>query len=245
MIRQTSFGNTPVPSNSMLSGRVRQILYNVPLHDVGEEPLNLETLRNRITKLQTGFIVAMVLVMVVIVCANVAAIYLHKADDHGQFLIPKEFHNVTYMDYGNFASLYYNRVQQYISNRYLDFWAGDGSYACYSEQDLDEFLAFAKHYPFAPYSLEDHDCDDFATELLGLERTWFARKGAKPYGSPFGIMVGDLRNTGDDPNIPKGHAMNIVLLNDLTVWGIEPQNLRKYKMPRDWWNTTWIERIFI
>lgn len=134
-----------------------------------EEGITLEVLRNRIVKLQTAFVVASVLLCVLIVVACVAAIYLHKTEDHKSLIVAKEFANVTYMDYTNFASLVYDAVSPYTNAYHFDFWAGDALYAAYSERDLDEFLAFAEKYPFAPYSLENHDCDDFAVELHGLE----------------------------------------------------------------------------
>lgn len=179
-----------------------------------EENITLEVLRNRVLKLQNVFLACMVAVVVLIVSANLAAIYLHKSEDHGQLIVTKEFKNVTYMDWSNLSSLTHKAVKPYLGSWY-DFFAPDGSFAAYSEQDLDEFLSFAKHYPWAPYSLEDHDCDDFAMELVGLERLWFARKGAAPFGSSFGVIVGDLRNKDDDPLSPRGHAMNVVMLHDL------------------------------
>lgn len=208
-----------------------------------EEQLNLEVLDKRIISLKNVFIIASALLLVLIVVANVAALYIHKSKDHGAIMIAHEFKNVTYMDYTNLASLYHAEIQ-HLTRPWFDFWAPDASFAAYSEKDLDEFLGFAKQYPFAPYSLEDHDCDDYAAELHGLERLWFSRKGAKPHGSSFGIMIGDLR-TLDDDDQPKGHAMNIVVLHDLSVWGVEPQTLVKYRFSKDWRNTTRIDRVFI
>jgi hypothetical protein len=39
--------------------------------------------------------------------------------------------------------------------------------------------------------------------------------------------------------------MNIVILHDLSVWGVEPQNLRKFKFPRDWQNATRVDFVWI
>lgn len=157
---QISFGNSPVPVyfSSMVSFHFE------------EEGITLEVLRNRIVKLQTVFIVACVLMLVLITAANLATIYLHKSEDHGYLVVSKEFQNVTYMDFSNLSSLVYSQTKQY-GGYWLDFFAPDALYAAYSEADLDEFLEFAKKYPFAPYSLENHDCDDFAHELHGLEVT--------------------------------------------------------------------------
>ena len=134
-----------------------------------EEPMSLELLRNRVVKLQTVFLAITFMLLIVIVATNLAAIYIHKAEDHGALIVIKDFANVTYMDYSNLASLHYSVMRKYRNDIYFDFWAPDATFAAYSEQDLDEFLDFARHYPFAPYSLEDHDCDDFAAELHGLE----------------------------------------------------------------------------
>ena len=81
--------------------------------------------------------------------------------------------------------------------------------------------------------------------IFFIQRLWYARKRAKPHGSTFGILLGDLRTTDYDYNDSRGHAMNVVVLSDLTIWGVEPQNLKKYKFPRDWHNSTYVDRVFI
>lgn len=194
-------------------------------------------------KLRTVFVVVTAAMIVLIGIACATSIFLHEKEDHVGLIIEKQFKNVTYMDYSNMQRIVSMALDPYWP--FFGFNSHDASYAAYSEDDLDEFLVFAREYPFGPYSLENHDCDDFAKELHGFERLWYSRKDAAPYGSTFGVMIGDLRTLDDPPGQPKGHAMNIVVLHDLSVWGVEPQNLKKYKFPRDWQNTTRVDFVWI
>lgn len=208
-----------------------------------EERLSLELLRNMHVKLRTVFVVVTAAMVVLIGIACATSILLHEKEDHVAFVVEKQFKNVTYMDYSNLQRIVSKALDPYWP--YYGFNSHDALYAAYSEDDLDEFLDFARKYPFAPYSLENHDCDDFAKELHGFERMWYSRKDAAPYGSTFGVIIGDLRTLDDPPGQERGHAMNIVVLHDLSVWGVEPQNLRKFKFPRDWQNTTRVDFVWI
>lgn len=208
-----------------------------------EERLSLELMRNMLVKFRTVFVVVTAAMIVLIGIACATSIFLHQKEDHHLFVVEKQFKNVTYMDYSNLERIVSMALDPYWPH--FGFTSHDASYAAYSEDDLDEFLEFARKYPFAPYSLENHDCDDFAKELHGFERLWYSRKEAAPYGSTFGVIIGDLRTLDDPPDRAKGHAMNVVVLHDLSVWGVEPQNLKKFKFPRDWHNNTRVDFVWI
>jgi hypothetical protein len=132
-----------------------------------EERLSLELLRNMHVKLRTVFVVVTCAMIVLIGIACATSIFLHQKEDHHAFVVEKQFKNVTYMDYSNMERIVSSALDPYWPH--FGFNSHDAGYAAYSEDDLDEFLDFARKYPFAPYSLENHDCDDFAKELQGFE----------------------------------------------------------------------------
>lgn len=105
-----------------------------------------------------------------------------------------------------------------------DIHLADSTYGVTTVDDLHRFLS-SDDTDTLEYKSEIFDCDDFASTLAARYRGWFSNANQK-CGSALGVVWGDIRKNSD-PNKPRPHAVNVVILVDEKkvpkVYLVEPQ----------------------
>ena len=100
-------------------------------------------------------------------------------------------------------------------------YLSDGLYKAMDKQIMIDFLEKDNTDKYN-YVTEFFDCDDFSNRLYGQFST------PEYAGYPFGILWVFFKNKSG------GHAINIFVDNELTVWVVEPQTDDIFRIPDNW-----------
>lgn len=136
-------------------------------------------------------------------------------------LKPTEFTPITYDEIMNIIHNNMKLVKNY------KITCADNDYQCVSKKEMEEFLADDNTNKL-DYQSESNDCDDFALALRGRVVEWYSRAKTKK-AICFGMVHGDIRKSEEDDEF-RPHAINYFIDENKTLWMIEPQNDKIFKL---------------
>lgn len=101
-------------------------------------------------------------------------------------------------------------------------YLADTRYGLISRTEYKRFLS-KDLVDVRKYERSRHDCDDFSFELMGHASDWCSDLA-------FGILWVHYEKDGRT----MGHALNVLMDTNLSLWCVEPQTDKVFKKPDDW-----------